>query len=433
MNALTKEAIDLETFDLIRQEEDRQRRGVELIASENYVSNEVLKAMGSCLTNKYAEGLPKKRYYGGCYVIDEIETLAIERVKKLFNAVWANVQPHSGTQANFAVLAALLKPGDTILSFNLSHGGHLSHGAPVSIVGKLYNVVHYGVNKDTYLIDYDEMERQAHLHKPKVIIVGASAYPRDWDYNKIKQIADSVKAFILADIAHPAGLIACGLLNSPLKKCHFITATTHKTLRGPRGGIIIMGEDFENPFGLKTPSGKPRLMSSIIDSSVFPGIQGGPLEHVIAAKSVAFWEALQPQYRKYINQVVKNAKIMAKTFIDLGYNVLTGGTDNHLFLIDLRNKGITGKEAEEALEKCDITVNKNMVPFDDKPPTIASGIRLGTPAITTRGLKENDVIEIAHWIDEILKHRNNEHFLSKIKIEINKKMYEYPLFSWEVE
>jgi len=424
------EKSDIEMFSLIREEEDRQRRGIELIASENYVSEQVMKAMGSCLTNKYAEGLPYKRYYGGCYVVDKVEDLARERLKKLFGAVWCNVQPHSGTQANAAVMNAVLKPGDTILSFNLAHGGHLSHGSPVSFSGKLYNVVHYGVNKETYLVDYEQMWEMAQKHKPKLIVVGASAYSRDWDYVKIREIADSVNAFVLADIAHPAGIIAAGLLNNPLPYCHFVTATTHKTLRGPRGGIIMMGFDFDNPFGIKLQSGKLRKMSSLIDSSVFPGMQGGPLEHVIAAKGVAFYEALQPSYKEYIKQVVANAQTMAQTFIELGYDVLTGGTSNHLCLIDLRSKGITGKEAEEVLEKCDITVNKNLVPFDDKPPTITSGIRVGTPAITTRGLKEKEVRQIVFWIDEILRRRNDERFLRSIKEKINATMYEYPLFAW---
>ena len=432
MNSVETAPLTLDTriFNLIRAEEDRQRRGIELIASENYVSEHVLKAMGSCLTNKYAEGLPKKRYYGGCSIIDEIEQLAIDRLKQLFGAVWANVQPHSGTQANFAVISAIAKPGDTILSFNLSHGGHLSHGAPVSIIGKIYNIVHYGVRKDDFLIDYDELAEKAYKYNPKLIIVGASSYARDWDYKKIREIADSIGAFILADIAHPAGLIAKGFLNNPLPWCHFIPATTHKTLRGPRGGVILMGKDFENPFGIKTPSGKPRMMSSIIDSAVFPGSQGGPLEHVIAAKAVTFHEDLQLSYKKYIEQVIKNARTMAQEFINLGYHVLTGGTDNHLFLIDLRSKNLTGKEVEELLEKCDITVNKNMIPFDDKPPLITSGIRIGTPAITTRGIKEEEAVQIVHFIDEIIKRRSDEQFLKKIKEKINSMMYEYPLFAW---
>ncbi len=419
---------DKEIFALIEKEEKRQKQGIELIASENYVSPQVMEAAGSILTNKYAEGLPGKRYYGGCEVVDEVESIAIERLKELFGATWANVQPHSGAQANAAVMLATLKPGDKILGFDLSHGGHLTHGSPVNFSGKLYEPHFYGVEKETGLINWNKVEKTAKKAKPKLIICGASAYSRDWDYKVLREIADKVGALLLADISHPSGLIARKLLNDPLKHCHIITSTTHKTLRGPRGGVIMMGEDFENPFGLKTPKGKTRMMSSILDSGVFPGTQGGPLEHIIAAKAVAFQEALSDEYMKYILQVEKNADIMANFLKGKGYNIISGGTDNHLILIDLRNKNITGKEAEETLGKVDITINKNMVPFDDKSPFITSGIRIGTPAVTTRGLKEDDIIKIVELIDRTLVSRSNETELNQIKKEINNWMSGFPIF-----
>ena len=374
-------------FDLIEQEKHRQLNGIELIASENFVSDQVMEAMGSVLTNKYAEGLPGKRYYGGCEVVDKVEQLAIDRLKELFGAAWANVQPHSGAQANAAVMLAILKPGDKILGFDLSHGGHLTHGSPVNFSGKLYKPSFYGVQRETGLIDFDKVEATAKAEQPKVIICGASSYARDWDYKKLREIADSVGALLLADVSHPAGLIAKGLLNNPIPHCHIVTTTTHKTLRGPRGGVIMMGEDFDNPFGLKTMKGVTRKMSSLLDSGVFPGTQGGPLEHVIASKAVAFGEALKPEFKEYGIQVIKNAQAMAAEFVARGYQIISGGTDNHSMLIDLRSKDITGKEAENTLVKADITVNKNMLPFDDKSPFVTSGIRIETPAITTRGLK----------------------------------------------
>jgi glycine hydroxymethyltransferase len=416
-------------FSLINAEAKRQKNGAELIASENYVSKNVLKAMGSVLTNKYAEGLPGKRYYGGCEVVDEIENLAIENAKKLFNAAWANVQPHSGAQANAAVMLAVLKPGDAILGFDLSHGGHLTHGSPVNFSGKLYQAHFYGVNKKTETIDYAQLETTAKKVNPKLIICGASAYSRDWDYKKLRKIADSVGALLLADISHPAGLIARGLLNDPLPYCHIVTSTTHKTLRGPRGGIIMMGKDFENPWGLKTPKGETRMMSAILDSAVFPGTQGGPLEHVIAAKAVAFEEALTDNYLKYCVQVVKNASHMANEFKNLGYHIVSNGTDNHCFLLDLRSKNITGKEADAALVKADITVNKNMVPFDDKSPMVTSGIRIGTAAITTRGLKEKEISKLVKLVDAALTNSTNDKKLLAIKKEVNKLMGSYPVYA----
>src|SRR5690606_13581130 len=389
-------------FDLIQEEKNRQTVGVELIASENYVSTQVLAAMGSVLTNKYAEGLPFKRYYGGCEVVDEVEQIAIDRAKELFNAAWVNVQPHSGSQANAAVMLAVLKPGDKILGFDLSHGGHLTHGSPVNFSGKLYQTSFYGVDKNTGEVDYDAMEKIAVEEKPKLIIAGASAYSRDWDYVRMRALADKVGAMLLADISHPSGLIARGLLNDPLPHCHFVTTTTHKTLRGPRGGMMMMGQDFENPWRLKTPKGEIKMMSALLDAAVFPGTQGGPLEHIIAAKAVAFKEALTEEYMSYCQQVIKNAKVMADELMKRGFGVISGGTDNHCMLIDLRSKNITGKEAENLLVEADITVNKNMVPFDDKSPFVTSGIRVGTAAITTRGITENEVVKIVEWMDMVI-------------------------------
>lgn len=416
-------------FDLIDQERIRQENGLELIASENFVSKQVMEAAGSVLTNKYAEGLPGKRYYGGCEVVDEVETAAIKRVKQLFNAEWANVQPHSGAQANAAVFLAILNPGDKILGFDLSHGGHLTHGSPVNFSGKLYEPHFYGVSKDTGLIEYDKLEEIALREKPKVIICGASAYSRDWNYEFIRTVADKIGALVVADISHPSGLIARGLLNDPLPYCHIVTSTTHKTLRGPRGGVILMGEDFENPWGIKTAKGATRMMSSLLDMAVFPGTQGGPLEHIIAAKAVAFGEALDETYMDYIIQVKKNAKVMADEFISRGYNIVSNGTDNHLMLMDLRSKGLTGKVAEEALGKAGITVNKNMVPFDDKSPFTTSGIRVGTAAITTRGLKENEMLTVVSFIDDALQNSSNESRLSAIRNEVSEMMRDYPLYT----
>lgn len=414
---------------LISKELHRQRSGVELIASENFTSQAVMSAMGSCLTNKYAEGYPGKRYYGGCEVVDEIETLAIDRLCELFGAEYANVQPHSGAQANAAVFLAVLQPGDNILGFDLSHGGHLSHGSPVNFSGKVYNAHFYGVEKDTGIIDMDVVAEKAKNVKPKLIICGASAYSRDWDYERFRQIADEVGALLLADIAHPAGLIASGHLKSPMKHCHIVTSTTHKTLRGPRGGIIMMGKNFENPWGRTTKKGTPIKMSSILNSGVFPGMQGGPLEHVIAAKAVAFGEALQPSFKAYGAQVIKNAQAMANAFNEKGYELISGGTDNHLMLIDLRSKGeVTGRDAENALVKADITINKNMVPFDTRSPFVTSGIRIGTPAITSRGLKEEDCIQIVDWVDRIISDFTNEDLIAKVKGEINEFMESYPLY-----
>jgi glycine hydroxymethyltransferase len=419
-------------FDLIKQEKRRQMHGIELIASENFTSPFVMEAQGSVLTNKYAEGLPGKRYYGGCEVVDQVETLAIERLKELFGAAWANVQPHSGAQANAAVMLAVLQPGDKILGFDLSHGGHLTHGSPVNFSGKLYRPSFYGVEQATGLIDWDKVAATAQREKPKLLICGASAYSRDWDYARLRQIADSVGALLLADISHPSGLIARGLLNDPLPHCHIVTTTTHKTLRGPRGGVIMLGQDFENPLGIKGPKGNLRLMSELLDGAVFPGTQGGPLEHVIAAKAVAFGEALSDSYARYILRVKQNADIMAQAFLGLGYHIISGGTDNHLMLIDLRNKGISGKQAENALIKADITINKNMVPFDDKSPFVTSGMRVGTAAITTRGLSERDMPRIVELIDRVLTHHENETALAQVRREVNAWMEEFPLFA-EVE
>ncbi|MCW8897320.1 MAG: serine hydroxymethyltransferase [Flavobacteriales bacterium] len=421
---------DTVIFDLIQEEEHRQSVGVELIASENYVSSQVMQAMGSVLTNKYAEGLPFKRYYGGCEVVDEIEQLAIDRAKELFNAAWVNVQPHSGSQANAAVMLAVLKPGDKILGFDLSHGGHLTHGSPVNFSGKLYETSFYGVDKTSGRVDYEAMEKIALEEKPQLIIAGASAYSRDWDYERMRKLADKVGALLLADISHPSGLIARGLLNDPLPHCHVVTTTTHKTLRGPRGGLIMMGQDFENPWGIKTPKGEIKMMSAMLDGAVFPGTQGGPLEHVIAAKAVAFKEALSEEYMSYCQQVIKNAKVMADELMKRGYGVVSGGTDNHCMLIDLRSKNITGKEAENLLVEADITVNKNMVPFDDKSPFVTSGIRVGTAAVTTRGLMEEDMIKIVDWMDLVITHKD-EKTIANVREEINNLMEQYPLFKGE--
>ncbi len=421
---------DNRVFEIIQSEKMRQIRGLELIASENFVSNQVMEAMGSVMTNKYAEGLPGKRYYGGCEEVDKTENLAIDRLKELFGASWANVQPHSGAQANAAVMLACLKPGDTILGFDLAHGGHLTHGSPVNFSGKLYRPTFYGVEKETGVIDWEGVARKAGEEKPKMIICGASAYSRDWNYEKLRAIADSVGAILLADISHPAGLIAKGLLNDPLKHCHVVTTTTHKTLRGPRGGVIMMGQDFDNPWGLTTPKGLIRKMSSILDSGVFPGTQGGPLEHVIASKAIAFGEALSDDYKKYIVQVQKNAKALGDAFVGRGYSVISGGTDNHLILIDLRSKDLTGKKAEDALIKADITINKNMVPFDDKSPFVTSGMRLGASAVTTRGLNEQDMETIASLIDEVLMNHEDEDVISGVRAKVNQWMEGYPLFSW---
>jgi glycine hydroxymethyltransferase len=419
---------DQQIFDLIEAENKRQLHGVELIASENFVSNEVMEAMGSVLTNKYAEGLPGKRYYGGCEIVDQVEQIAIDRLCELFGATWANVQPHSGAQANAAVFLACLNPGDKILGFNLSHGGHLTHGSPVNFSGKLYEPHFYGVSEETGLVDYDQLEEVARREKPKMIICGASAYSRDWDYARIRKVADEVGALILADISHPAGLIATGILSDPLEHCHIVTTTTHKTLRGPRGGVIMMRHNFDNPFGIKWNNGNLRSMAALLDAAVFPGIQGGPLEHVIAAKAVAFGEALTPEYKKYMLQVQKNARIMADEFVKLGYKVISNGTDNHSMLLDLRSKGVTGKDAEITLVKADITVNKNMVPYDSESPFITSGIRIGTSAITTRGIQESEVLQIVGLIDRILSDITNEATIEAVKKEVNAMMSGYPLF-----
>ncbi|HLP49621.1 MAG TPA: serine hydroxymethyltransferase [Chitinophagales bacterium] len=419
---------DTQIFDLINKELHRQREGVELIASENFTSAQVMEAMGSCFTNKYAEGLPGKRYYGGCQFVDEAETLAIERLKQLFGAAWANVQPHSGAQANAAVMLGCLKPGDKILGFNLSHGGHLTHGSPVNFSGKLYVPSFYGVEKETGTIDMDKVRQTALAEKPKLIICGASAYSREWEYEKFRAIADEVGALLMADMAHPAGLIAAGLLKNPLQYCHIVTSTTHKTLRGPRGGVILLGKDFENPFGEKTPKGETKMMSAILDGAVFPGTQGGPLEHVIAAKAIAFGEALTPEFKTYQQQVIKNAQALAAAMVGKGYGIISGGTDNHLMLIDLRSKNVSGKQAENALVKADITCNKNMVPFDDKSPFVTSGIRLGTPAVTTRGMKEKDMDQIAVWIERIVTDIENESTIAKVKGEVNEYMKQFPLY-----
>lgn len=415
-------------FDLIEKEKLRQQHGIELIASENFTSPQVMKAMGTVLTNKYAEGLPGKRYYGGCEVVDEIEQLAIDRAKELFGAEWANVQPHSGAQANAAVMLACLKPGDKILGFDLSHGGHLTHGSPVNFSGKLYQPLFYGVEKETGVIDFDNVVQIAQREKPKMIICGASAYSRDWDYKKLREAADSVGAILLADISHPAGLIARGLLSDPMEYCHVVTTTTHKTLRGPRGGMILVGKNFDNPWGIKTPKGELRKITSLLDSGVFPGTQGGPLEHVIAAKAISFMEALSDEYLEYIVQVAKNAKAMANAFVEKGYRIISGGTDNHLMLIDLRSKNLTGKQAEEALIQADITINKNMVPFDTQSPMVTSGMRIGTPAVTTRGLKEKDVAKIVDLIDEALQKPDDQKHLKSIKRKVNRFMEKFPLY-----
>ncbi|MGV3557677.1 serine hydroxymethyltransferase [Larkinella arboricola] len=425
----TSVARDTQVFDLIAKEQHRQESGLELIASENFVSKQVMEAAGTVLTNKYAEGLPGKRYYGGCEVVDEIEQIAINRVKDLFGASWANVQPHSGAQANTAVFVACLKPGDTILGFDLSHGGHLTHGSAVNISGKYFRPTFYGVEKETGVINYDKVEETAQRERPKLLICGASAYSRDWDYARLRAIADSVGALLLADISHPAGLIAKGLLNDPMDHCHIVTTTTHKTLRGPRGGMIMMRNDFENPFGITTPKGDLRLMSSLLDSGVFPGTQGGPLEHIIAAKAVAFGEALSDDFAEYADQVKKNAQAMAAAFLARGYQIISGGTDNHLMLIDLRSKGLSGKLAENTLIKADITINKNMVPFDDKSPMVTSGMRVGTAAVTTRGMKESDMEQIVVYIDEVLMNHDNEAKLQVVREEINSWMKAFPLYS----
>jgi len=421
-------ARDEQIFELIEAEKERQINGLELIASENFVSPQVMEATGSVLTNKYAEGYPGKRYYGGCEIVDEVERIAIERAKTLFGAEYANVQPHSGSQANTAVFSACLQPGDKFLGFDLSHGGHLTHGSPVNFSGKLYHPVFYGVDKETGRLDYDAIEAIAIKEKPKMIIAGASAYSREIDYKRFRDIADKVGAILLADIAHPAGLIAKGIIGDPIPHCHVVTTTTHKTLRGPRGGMILMGKDFENPFGITLKNGSLRMMSSLLDSGIFPGNQGGPLEHVIAAKAIAFGEALTDEFLHYMVQVKKNAAVMAKAFVEKGYNIISGGTDNHMMLIDLRNKNVTGKEAEEALGKADITVNKNMVPFDDKSPFVTSGIRIGTAAVTTRGLKEDEMGNIVNLIDAVIQNHSNDSKLESIAEHVNEMMGHRPLF-----
>lgn len=419
-------------FDIIEREHQRQKKGIELIASENFVSDDVMRAMGSCLTNKYAEGYPGHRYYGGCQVVDEAETIAIERLKQIFGAEWANVQPHSGAQANMAVFMAVLKPGDKFMGLNLSHGGHLSHGSPVNFSGLVFQPVEYNVTPDTNLIDYDMMEEVARRERPKLIVGGASAYSREWDYARIRKIADEIGAIFMFDMAHPAGLIAAGLLDNPVKYAHIVTSTTHKTLRGPRGGVIMMGKDFDNPWGKTTPKGVIRKMSSLLDSAVFPGVQGGPLEHVIAAKAVAFGEALQPEFKTYQQQVKTNAAAMAQAFLDKGYQIASGGTDNHCILLDLRSKfpELTGKLAEKALVDADITANKNMVPFDSRSPFLTSGIRLGTPAITTRGAKEPLMGEIVEMIDTVLHNPENDAVIKSVREKVNTIMADYPMFAW---
>lgn len=417
-------------FDLIEKELHRQQTGVELIASENFTSNNVMKASGSVLTNKYAEGLPNKRYYGGCEIVDQIEDLAIDRAKELFGAKWVNVQPHSGAQANAAVMLAILKAGDQILGFDLSHGGHLTHGSLVNFSGKLYTPAFYGVERETGRINMDKVEAKAKEVKPKLIICGASSYSRDWDYARFREIADRVGALLLADISHPSGLIAAGLLNNPLPHCHIVTTTTHKTLRGPRGGMIMMGKDFDNPWGTKTPKGNIKKMSAILDGGVFPGTQGGPLEHIIAAKAVAYQEALQPEYKDYCKQVMKNAQVLAGAMVEKGYQIISGGTDNHLMLIDLRAKSetLTGKIAENTLVKADITVNKNAVPFETRSPFVTSGIRIGTPAVTTRGMKESEMLKIAELIDRVLTNTNDDHIIAQVKKEVNELSLNFPLY-----
>lgn len=421
---------DTAVFDIINKELHRQTEGIELIASENFVSPQVMEAMGSCMTNKYAEGYPGKRYYGGCEFVDETEQLAIDRVKKLFGAEFANVQPHSGAQANAAVMLACLNPGDTLLGFNLSHGGHLTHGSPVNFSGKLYRPVFYSVEEETGRIDMDKVEAIAKAENPKLIIAGASAYARDWDYARFRAIADSVGAILMADISHPAGLIAAKLLNDPIPHCHIVTTTTHKTLRGPRGGLIMIGKDFPNPWGQTTPKGEVKMMSAIIDSAVFPGTQGGPLEHVIASKAIAFGEDLSESYVGYCKQIIANAQAMAKAFIGKGYKIISDGTDNHLMLIDLRNKNISGKKAENLLGAAHITVNKNMVPFDDKSPFVTSGIRIGTPAVTTRGMKENDMVKIVEWIDRLIMSPDDETMIAAVRSEVTAFAKSFPLFAY---
>ena len=421
---------DTQIFNLIQQERERQTNGIELIASENFVSDQVMEAAGSVLTNKYAEGLPFKRYYGGCEIVDQIEQLAIDRLKELFGAEWANVQPHSGAQANAAVMLACLQPGDKILGFDLSHGGHLTHGSPVNFSGKIYRPYFYGVDRETGLIDYESLEETARAERPKLIISGASAYSRDWDFARIRKVADEVGALLLADIAHPAGLIATGLLNNALAHCHIVTSTTHKTLRGPRGGIIMMGKNFENPWGLKFKNGNLKKMGGLLDSAVFPGTQGGPLEHVIAAKAVAFGEALKPEFKTYMEQTRENARTMAQAFVDMGYKIISGGTDNHSMLIDLRSKGITGKDAENALVAADITVNKNMVPFDEESPFVTSGMRIGTPAITSRGMKPQEMSQIAELIDHVITNHSNDSVVKSVKEKAHSMMSHRPLFDW---
>ncbi|TJZ61233.1 serine hydroxymethyltransferase [Sphingobacterium olei] len=419
---------DQAIFNLIAEELKRQEEGIELIASENFVSKQVMEAAGSVLTNKYAEGLPGKRYYGGCEVVDVIETIAIDRAKQLFGAEWVNVQPHSGAQANAAVFLAILKPGDKILGFDLSHGGHLTHGSPANFSGKLYQPLFYGVKQDTGLIDYEQLEETALTEKPKVIICGASAYSRDWDYARIRAVADKIGALVVADISHPAGLIARGLLNDPLPHCHIVTTTTHKTLRGPRGGMIMVGKDFENPWGIKTPKGEIRTITQLLDLAVFPGTQGGPLEHTIAAKAIAYGEALSDEYMEYIVQVKKNAAALAQFFVEKDYNIISGGTDNHLMLVDLRNKDISGKEAEAVLGLAGITTNKNMVPFDTRSPFVTSGVRFGTAAITSRGVKETEIVQIGELIDEALSNRGNESQLASIHEKVKTMMFQFPLY-----
>ena len=423
---------DNQIFDIIEREHQRQKKGIELIASENFVSEQVMQAMGSCLTNKYAEGYPGHRYYGGCQVVDEAESLAIERLKQIFGASYANVQPHSGAQANMAVFMACMQPGDKFLGLNLAHGGHLSHGSPVNFSGLMFEALEYNVKEDTGLVDYEQMEEVARRERPKLIIGGASAYSREWDYARMRRLADEIGAIFMVDMAHPAGLIAAGLLDNPVKYAHVVTSTTHKTLRGPRGGIILLGEDFENPWGKKTPKGVTRMMSSLLDSAVFPGVQGGPLEHVIAAKAVAFGEALQPEYKEYQAQVKKNAAVMAQALVDKGYKIISGGTDNHCMLVDLRTKfpELTGKVAEKVLVEADITANKNMVPFDSRSPFQTSGIRLGTPAITTRGAKEDLMGEIVEMIDTVLSNPEDEKVIASVREKVNSIMVEYPMFAY---
>ena len=423
---------DNQIFDIIEREHQRQKKGIELIASENFVSEQVMQAMGSCLTNKYAEGYPGHRYYGGCQVVDEAESLAIERLKQIFGASYANVQPHSGAQANMAVFMACMQPGDKFLGLNLAHGGHLSHGSPVNFSGLMFEALEYNVKEDTGLVDYEQMEEVARRERPKLIIGGASAYSREWDYARMRRLADEIGAIFMVDMAHPAGLIAAGLLDNPVKYAHVVTSTTHKTLRGPRGGIILLGEDFENPWGKKTPKGVTRMMSSLLDSAVFPGVQGGPLEHVIAAKAVAFGEALQPEYKEYQAQVKKNAAVMAQALVDKGYKIISGGTDNHCMLVDLRTKfpELTGKVAEKVLVEADITANKNMVPFDSRSPFQTSGIRLGTPAITTRGAKEDLMGEIVEMIDTVLSNPEDEKIIASVREKVNSIMVDYPMFAY---